>query len=114
MATETKSNKGGFNKTDQMRSRLAQLVLGACTLIAALLVLAAILVALRGSINATNDVVQLIKNIAKTFDGPLSRDSGVFSFDGKRGVTLDALVNWGIAAVVWLGIGKIASGLIRP
>lgn len=109
MATQTDTKK-----TNEVRARLAQVVLGACTLIATLIIIAAALVALRGSINAQNDIVRLVLDIAGTFDGPLSRREGIFDFDGKYGVTLDAVVNWGIAAVVWLGIGRIASRVIAP
>ncbi|MCY7396518.1 MAG: hypothetical protein LH468_10270 [Nocardioides sp.] len=111
MATETKTEG---KKTDELRTRLARVVLGACTLVAALIVLGAVLVAVRGSINADNDLVRLLLDIAETFDGPFSRKDGIFDFDGTYGVTLDAVVNWGIAAVVWLGVGRIVSGVIRP
>lgn len=109
MATQTDSRK-----INEVRSRLAQAVMGACTLIATIIVIAAVLVAVRGSINAQNDIVRLVLDVAQTFDGPLSRREGVFDFDGKYGRTLDAVVNWGLAAVVWLGIGRVASRLIQP
>jgi hypothetical protein len=101
-------------KTVELRTNLARVVGGACSLIALIIIIGAALVALRGNINSDNSLVKLVIDVADTFDGPFSRTDGIFDFTGKNAVTKEALVNWAIAAAVWLGIGRIASSLIKP
>jgi len=102
------------SKTAELRTNLAKVVAGACTLIALFIILGAALIALRGNINSDNSLVKVIIDIADTFDGPFSRKGGIFDFSGKNAVTKDALVNWALAAAVWLGIGRVAARLIHP
>jgi hypothetical protein len=102
------------DQTTQLRTSAAQVVQTLCTIIAALIVLAPIAVAARGSVNADNVLVELVKGVANALDGPFSRTDGVFDFSGDHGTTWDAIVNWGIAAVVWLAIGRVAAAVIRP
>ena len=112
MAASDTSTKSA---TNDVRTRLAQVVEIAFTLIAAFLVLAAILVSLRDNINADNPLVEFVKGIANTFDGPFSRKDGVYASDSqKHGVTINALINWGLAAAVYLVVGRIAGRIIRP
>ena len=51
---------------------------------------------------------------ADLVDGPLNRENGIFTFEGKNAETKSALVNWGIAAIVYLVVGKILDRVIRP
>ena len=111
--SDTKS-KTIASRGAEARAGLARVVEVAFTLVAAFLVLAAILVAVRDNINADNPLVKLVINIAETFDGPLSRTDGILQFDGKHKVTQDALFNWGIAAALWLVVGRIVGKIIRP
>ena len=96
-----------------VRVRIAQLVWLVCVLCALVLALGALLVALKA--NADNQLVQFIKESASAVDlGVFDRGDGVLKFDGDNAATKNALVNWGLAAVVWLIIGRILDRLIRP
>lgn len=111
-SSDTKTSKN--QPIAEVRSRLAQVVEIATLVIALLLVIGAVLVAFRGSINNDNDLVRLVLNIADTFDGPLSRKDGVFDFSGKSRITQNALANWGLAAALYLIVGRILGKVIRP
>lgn len=97
-----------------VRTSAANVLKAVCTIIAVMTALAAVAVAARGNINADNVLVELVKGVAGTFDGPFSRNNGVFNFSGDSAVTRNALVNWGIAAAAWLAIGRISSAVVRP
>lgn len=96
-----------------LRTRIAQLVWLVCVLCALVLALGALLVALKA--NADNELVQFIMEAANKVDlGVFDRGDGVLKFDGDNSLIKNALVNWGLAAVVWLIIGRILDRLIRP
>jgi hypothetical protein len=97
---------------DAVRSRIASVVWLAAVVCALFRAVGALLVALDA--NQKNQVVQFILDGADLLDGPFSRDNGVFTFDGKDAAVKSALVNWGIAAVVYLVIGKILDRVVRP
>jgi hypothetical protein len=100
---------------DFVRLRLAQLVWLVCVIAALILAAGALLIALQDSVNRGNDLVQFVLDAADKLDlGVFDRGNGVFGFDGKNAETKDALINWGIAAVVWLVVGKIIDRVIRP
>ncbi len=96
----------------ELRTSAARVLQVVCTLIAAMIALAAVAVAARDSVNADNVLVEIITQVANIFDGPFSRTEGVFDFNGSQ--SRNALVNWGIAAAVWLAIGRVLSTLVRP
>ncbi|MCW2832673.1 MAG: hypothetical protein JWN68_626 [Nocardioides sp.] len=96
-----------------VRSRIAQVVWLICVLCALVLALGALLVALKA--NGDNTLVQFIKETAGFVDlGVFDRNDGVLKFTGDNAVIKNALVNWGLAAVVWLIIGRILDRIIRP
>ena len=100
---------------DFVRLRIAQVVWLLCVLAALCLAVGALLIALDDSVNRTNDLVQFVLDGADRLDlGVFDRENGVFSFDGKNAETKNALLNWGIAAVVWLIAGRIVDRIIRP
>ncbi len=100
---------------DFVRLRIAQVVWLVCVLAALVLAAGALLIALQDSVNRGNDLVEFVLDAADRLDlGVFDRDNGVFGFDGKNAETKDALLNWGIAAVVWLVGGKIVDRVIRP
>lgn len=76
---------------------------------AAVLAIGAVLIALGDVINRDNSIVGFVIDFAGVVDGPFSRSDGVFSFDSE---SLTALTNWGLAAAVWLLIGRVLGGLI--
>jgi len=114
-APEKKKSRVIRPDVTELRGWIAQgvwLIALACALV---LVAGALLIALGG--NEGNDLVDFIKRTADRVDfGVFDRRNGVFDFEGKKGKsdeTKNALVNWGLAAVVWLVLGKIVSGIIR-
>lgn len=91
-------------------ARVLWLVFLVCAL---MLAIGALLVALDA--NTKNGLVQFVLDFADAVDlGVFARKDGVFTFGGSNGNTLNALVNWGLAAVVWLVLGRIVERLIRP
>jgi len=115
--TGTSKTKGSRDRAaaaaSVVRARIAQLVWLVCVLCALALALGALLVALNA--NGDNALVQFIKDAASAVDlGVFDRGDGVLAFEGDNAKTKNALVNWGLAAVVWLIIGRILDRIIRP
>ena len=93
----------------ELLARAVTVVTGLCALV---LVAGALLVALGG--NDANALVGWVKDAAAQIDfGVFDRRNGVFEFEGKNAGTKNAVVNWGLAAVVWLVVGKIVGGVLR-
>ena len=102
--------KAGANA---VRSKLASVVWLVAVVCALFLAVGALLIALQA--NEGNSIVQFILSTAEKLDGPFSLDKGIFTFpDTQDGQVKSALTNWGIAAVVYLVIGKILDRIIRP
>ncbi|HSE08545.1 MAG TPA: hypothetical protein VLB29_07750 [Nocardioidaceae bacterium] len=102
--------KSGANA---VRSKIATVVWLAAVVCALFLAVGALLIALKA--NEDNSVVAFIISGAETLDGPFSIEDGIFTFpDDQDGRVKSALTNWGIAAVVYLVIGKILDRIIRP
>ena len=98
-----------------IRALLARLVWLVCLVCALLLVFGALLVALKA--NPQNELVRFVKDAADSVDlGFFDRRNGVMKFDeGAKHMRMvkNALVNWGLAAVAWLVIGRVLSRLVR-
>lgn len=102
--------KAGANA---VRSKIATVVWLIAVICALFLAIGALLIALKA--NEENSIVEFILAGAETLDGPFSLDQGIFTFpDDEDGRVKSALTNWGIAAVVYLVIGKILDRVIRP
>lgn len=97
-----------------VRAKAARVVRIVFGVLAAFLALGALIVVLRNNINEQNSIVELITNVADAISGPFSRDDGIFSFTGKNAASKNALLNWGIAAVVYLVIGRLLANAIAP
>jgi hypothetical protein len=99
-----------------VRSRVAQLVWVVCALAALVLAVGALCIALKA--NQDNNLVKLVIESADKLDlGVFSRGKdGVAHWRGNTDAahTKNALVNWGLAAVVWLVGGKVLERIIRP
>jgi hypothetical protein len=90
-----------------VRSKIASVVWLVAVVCALFLAVGALLVALK--MNPDNAIVAFV------LDGADLLDLGVFKeFDGKNAVVKEALTNWGIAAVIYLVVGKILDRVIRP
>jgi hypothetical protein len=110
---ETSKNSRAGTAANAVRARVAQLVWLVCVLCALVLALGALMVALKA--NTDNALVVFIKDAADAVDlGVFDRNDGVLVFKGENAATKNALVNWGLAAVVWLVIGRILDRIIRP
>ena len=96
-------------QTRNLLAKAVSVVTGLCALI---LVAGALMVALGA--NDANALVDWVKQAAAQLDfGVFDRRNGVFEFEGKDAATKNVVVNWGLAAVVWLVLGKVVSGIIR-
>lgn len=96
-----------------VRVRVAQVIWALCALAALLLALGALTYALKA--NADNSAVSFIRDAADWLDlGIFDMHNGVKEFSGDSADTKDALFNWGLAAVLWLIIGRVLDRIIRP
>ena len=96
-----------------VRVRIAQLVWLVCVVCALFLAIGALLVALDA--NAKNPLVEFVLDGANAVDlGVFSRTNGIKDFTGDNAEVKNALVNWGIGAVVYLVVGRMLDRLIRP
>jgi hypothetical protein len=97
-----------------IRTKAARAVRIIFTVLATILALGAILVVLRSNINEQNSIVKFITDVADAISGPFSLEDGIFDFTGKNAESKNALLNWGIAAIVYLLIGRVLSNAIAP
>jgi hypothetical protein len=98
-----------------IRTQVGKVFWLVCVVFAVVLAAGALLISLHGAgTNSTNSLYEWIVNAGDKLDfGVLSRENGLFDFVGKNSDTKDALANWGLAAIVWLVIGRIADRIIR-
>jgi hypothetical protein len=90
-----------------VRSRIASLVWLVAVVCALFLAVGALMVALK--MNQDNAIVAFV------IDGAKKLDFGEFkTFTGKDAAVQSALTNWGIAAIIYLVVGKVADRIIRP
>ena len=102
-ATRDKLKAGGRG----VRTKIASAVWLVAVVCALFLAVGALMVALK--MNPDNAIVAFI------LDGADLLDLGEFKeFEGKDAAVKSALTNWGIAAVIYLVIGKLLDRLIRP
>jgi hypothetical protein len=108
--------RGSTRRTvNRVRTVLAEAVWIICVVAALILAIGALCIALKA--NPDNALVRWFIHTADKLDlGVFSRQSGVFHWKGHSAAaqTKNALVNWGIAAVVWLVVGRILERVIRP
>lgn len=92
---------------DMVRSRIASLVWLIAVICALFLAVGALLVALK--MNQENPIVNFV------LEGAEGLDLGTFKeYEGQNAKVKGALTNWGIAAVIYLLIGKVVDRIIRP
>jgi hypothetical protein len=99
-----------------LRRILASLVWLAAVLAALSLSVGALLVALDAG--RDNDAVEFVLTVARAVDGPFWK---LFDFTQRNpngrlvpDTAKEHLVNWGLAALAYLAVGRIADRLIRP
>lgn len=101
-------------QNDQIRDTMAKILRVVFLLFSVVLALGAFLIAARDNVSQTNDLVKFVKYLADAIDGPFSRNDGIFKFTGENSETKDAVVNWGLAALVYLAIGRYLQHLLGP
>jgi hypothetical protein len=102
LTTTSRSNRhAGAAVARASIARAVMLIAGAVALV---LVLGILLVVLEA--NRSNELVQLVRDAAGILAGPFD---GLFTLDSNKA---EKAVNWGIAAVVWLALGRLISGFL--
>ena len=84
---------------------LARLIDIAVAVVSVIIALGVLLVVLEA--NPANDIVNLIHDAALWLVGPFK---DVFTIDDRK---LEVAVNWGLALVVYLVVGRLVAGLLR-
>jgi hypothetical protein len=98
----------GKNRSDALRDRVASVVWMIAVLCAMVLGLGALLISLDA--NPDNSMVQYVTDAAKRLDGPFA---DVFQLEGANARTKTRLVNWGLAALAYLIVGRVLDRIIR-
>jgi hypothetical protein len=104
-------------RNDQVRETMSKILRVVFLFFAVILALGAFLVAAHDNVSQDNGLVKFVLDVADAIDGPFSRDNGIFKFtgsDNEVNMTKDAVVNWGIAALVYLAIGRYLQRLLAP
>lgn len=97
----------------QIRTYVGRLVWVVCVLAALVLAVGALLIALGA--NQDNGLVKAVLDLADVADlDVFSRSNGIKEFGPPDAATKNALFNWGIGALVWLVVGRIVAGIVRP
>jgi hypothetical protein len=86
------------------RASIARAVIMITGAIALVLVAGILLVVLEA--NRSNELVQFVRDAASLLAGPFD---GLFTLDSNKA---EKAVNWGIAAIVWLAIGRLIARLL--
>jgi hypothetical protein len=86
------------------RASIARAVMLIASAVALVLVVGILLVVLEA--NRSNELVQFVRDAASTLAGPFD---GLFTLDSNKA---EKAVNWGLAAVVWVALGRLISGLL--
>lgn len=86
------------------RASIARAVMLLASAVALVLLLGILVVVLEA--NRSNELVQFLRDAASLLAGPFD---GLFSLDSNKA---EKSVNWGIAAVVWLALGRLISSLL--
>ena len=107
---------------NRIRSLAASTIWLLAVLCALVLAVGALLVALQ--LNRDNPIVELVLNVANAIDFGVFKDfeadppknpTKAEIKDAKQSAeTKSVMVNWGLAAVIYLVVGKVLDRLIRP
>lgn len=101
-------------QNDQIRDTMSKILRFVFLFFALALALGAFLVAAQENVSQDNGLVKFVLNVADGIDGPFGRDNGIFAFHGNNADAKNAVVNWGIAALVYLLIGRYLQRLLAP
>jgi hypothetical protein len=110
-----RSVRGGSTTVAQVRTRVAQVVWLLFVVAAVFLAVGALCIAL--GFEKDNPLVAFILDGADFFDLDIfsrQKGEGLKSFGGANADVKNALLNWGLAAIAYLVVGRIAVRLIQP
>lgn len=110
-----RSIKGGSTTVAQVRSRVAQVVWLLFVIAAVFLAVGALCIAL--GFEKSNPLVAFILDGADFFDLDIfsrHKGEGLKSFGGENAAVKNALLNWGLAAIAYLIVGRIVTRIIQP
>ena len=97
----------------RVRTLLGEIVWFACLIAATALLLGAVLVVLDA--NTRNALVAAVLRAADWADlGVFSRTAGIKQFTGDGAVVKNTITNWGLGAVAWLVVGRVARRILTP
>jgi hypothetical protein len=97
----------------RLRTLLGEIVWFGCLAAASALLLGAVLVVLDA--NTRNALVEAVLKAADWADlGVFSRTAGVKQFTGDGAAVKNAITNWGLGAVAWLVVGRVARRVLTP
>jgi hypothetical protein len=105
-STQGARKRRGGAAVGRVREWVATAVFTVAVVAALVMTLGAILAALGA--NQANEIVAGVLELAGRLDGPFA---DVFTFADKQKQTL---VNWGIAAAVYLVAGRVVERIVRP
>jgi hypothetical protein len=103
--------------SDAIRSRIASVVWIIAVVCAVTLALAAVLISLQDNVRSGNPIVEWLTNVSNMLAGPFGDvegntfSGGVFNLSSTP---KEALANWGVAAVIYLVVGRVLDRIIRP
>ena len=113
---ETPRSGGVAGGSRKVRSAVASVIWLLAVVAALVLAVGALLVALR--FNLDNAAVKAITDLAERIDFGVLKDfavkKGASASEKQDAVVKSTLVNWGIAALVYLVVGKLLDRVIRP
>jgi hypothetical protein len=101
----TGKRRGGLVAAYGALGLLARVIDVAVAVVAVIIALGVLLVVLEA--NPSNDIVKLIHDAASWLVGPFK---DFFTIDDPK---LEIAVNWGLAVVVYVVVGRLVAGLLR-
>ncbi|PWN01718.1 hypothetical protein DJ010_16925 [Nocardioides silvaticus] len=111
--TREDSSRSSALTVARVRGTVARVVWVVCLTLALILAIAAFSFALDA--NEENGLVQLVRDLADAFDlRAFDLEKPVKEFDDPNSEVKTALFNYGIAAVVYMIVGRFLERLIRP
>lgn len=102
----TGKGSGMKSKAASGRSTVAEVILAVSRLVALVIVVGILLIVLDA--NPANAIVEVVSDAASFLVGPFEQLFTLEDRDAQVGV------NYGIAAIVYLVVGRIVAGLVRP
>ncbi len=101
----TRKRRGGLVAAYGALGVLASVIDVVVAVVAVIIALDVLLVVLEA--NRSNDIVKLVHDAGRWVVGPFK---DIFSLDDRK---LEVAINWGIALVVYVTVGRLVASLLR-